>query len=124
MREQVFNTNLSKLKSESLQLKQKTESLIYENHQLLKRLKKAEFDLTANRRWNSSSEALNWLNTHHNRNKKGLGFMAKRIVYLVNRKYVGLPENIIFFHCGKTGHYLYSCPLRKYAMERNLIHVK
>ena len=30
MREEVFNTNLSKLKSESLQLKQKTESLIYE----------------------------------------------------------------------------------------------
>jgi len=76
MREEEFNTNLSKLKSESLQLKQKIESLS-ENHQLLERLKKAEFGLTTNRRYNGSSEALNWLNTHHNRNRKGLGFVAK-----------------------------------------------
>ena len=41
MREEVFNTNLSKLKSESLQLKQKIESLICENHQLREKLKKA-----------------------------------------------------------------------------------
>jgi len=54
MRE-VFNTNLSKMKSESLQLIQKIKSLICENHQLLERLKKVESDLTANRRWNSSS---------------------------------------------------------------------
>ena len=40
MREEVFNTNLSKLESEFVQLKQKTESLICENHQLLERLKK------------------------------------------------------------------------------------
>jgi len=80
MREEVFNSNLLKLKSESLQLKQKIESLICENHQLLERLKKVESDLTANMRWNSSSKAFKWLNTHHNRNKKGLGFMVKRTV--------------------------------------------
>jgi len=40
MRQLVFNTNISKLKSESLQLKQKIVSLICENHQLLKRLKR------------------------------------------------------------------------------------
>jgi len=40
MREEVFNTNLSKLEGESLQMKQKIESLICENHQLLERLKK------------------------------------------------------------------------------------
>jgi len=77
LREEMFNTNLSKQESESLQLKQKIEYLICENHQLLERLKKAESDLTANRRWNRSSEALKWLNTHHNRNKKGLGIVAK-----------------------------------------------
>ena len=37
---------------------------------------------------------------------------------------MGLPENIICFHCGKAGHYLYACPLGKYVIERNLIHVK
>jgi len=77
MREEMFNTNLSKLESETLQLKQKIESLICENHQLFERLKKVESDLTSNRCWNSSSEALKWPNTHHNRNKKGLGFVAK-----------------------------------------------
>jgi len=124
MREKVFNTNLSKLESESLKLKQKIESLIFENHQLLDRLKKAESNLTTNRRRNSSSETLKWLNTHHNRNKKGLGFVTVKTIYPINRKYVGLLENIICFHCGKTGRDHYACPLRKYAIERNLIHVK
>ena len=58
MREKVLNTDLSKLKSESLQLKQRIESLICENSQLLEKLKKAKSDLTANRRWNSSSACL------------------------------------------------------------------
>jgi len=40
---------------------------------------------------------------HHNRGRKGLGFVTKRTVYLVNRKYVGLAENIVCFHCGKRG---------------------
>jgi len=82
VREKVFNTDLSKLESQSLQLKQRIESLVCESSQLLE---KAESDLTANRRWNSSSEVLKWLNTHHNRNKKGLGFVSKRTVYPVNR---------------------------------------
>jgi len=110
--------------NESLELKQKIESLLDENGKLLEKLKQAEIDLTANRHWKSSSQALNWLNTHHNRNKKGLGFVSKRTIYPVNRKYVGLPKNIICFHYGKTGHYRYGCPLRKYAVARNLIHVK
>jgi len=124
MKEEVFNTNLSKLKIESLELKQKIESLLDENSKLLEKLKQTETDLTTNRRWNCSSQALNWLNTYHNQSKKGLGFVAKRIVYPINSKYVGLQDNIICFHCGKTRHYRYTCPLRKYDMERNLIHVK
>ena len=50
--------------------------------------------------------------------------MTKCIVYPVNRKYVGLPENIVCFHFGKTGHYRYACPISRYAMERNLVYVK
>ena len=65
MRVKVFNTNLSELKSESLQLKQRLESLVSENKQLLEKLHKAESELPKNRRWNSSSKALNWLNTRH-----------------------------------------------------------
>jgi len=42
----------------------------------------------------------------------------------VNKKYVGLRENIICFHCGKTGHYHYACPLRKGAMEINSLYAK
>jgi len=69
---------------------------------LLKKLKQVESDLAANRRWNRSSRALNWLNTHHNRGRKGLGFEEKHTVHLKNRKYVGLLENIVCFHCGKN----------------------
>jgi len=90
---------------------------------LLEKLKKVESDLTENRRWNRSSEALNWLNIHHRRNKKGLGFMTTRTVNPVNKKYVGLQENIICFHCDKTGHYRYTCPFKKNAMERSMMYV-
>ena len=50
--------------------------------------------------------------------------MTKHTVYPVNRKYAGLPENIVCFHCGKTGHYRYASPIRRYAMEKKLIYVK
>jgi len=124
LKEEAFVANLTKLESESLELKQKVESPLVKNNKLLEKLKQIELDLAANRHCNYSSQGLTWLNTHHNHSKKGLGIVAKRTVYPVNRKYLGLPENIICFHRGETGHYRYACPLRKYAIERNLIHVK
>jgi len=39
MREEVFNTNLSKLENESLKLKQKIKSLVDENSKMLEKLK-------------------------------------------------------------------------------------
>ena len=95
-----------------------------DNKQLREQVERAETDFTENRRWNSSSEALNWLNTHHNRNIKGLGSVNGHVTKPVDKKYVGLPENIICYHCGKTGHYQYACSLRKRAMERNSLYVK
>ena len=77
VKEEVCSINLSELEKESFELKRKVESLFDENRKLLEKLKQAESDLTANRRWNSSTEALEWLSTHHNRNKKGLGFVQK-----------------------------------------------
>ena len=41
VREKVFNTSLSKLKSESLQLKRRIESFVCENSQLFKKPKKS-----------------------------------------------------------------------------------
>ena len=124
MKEKAFATDFTRLENESFELKQKVESLLDENRKLLEKLKQVESDLAANRRWNRSSQALNWLNTHFTRSKKGLGFVTKRTVYPVNRKYVGLPENIVCFHCGKTGHYRYACPIRRYAIERNTVYVR
>ena len=77
MKEEVFSINFSKLESESSELKQKVESLLDENRKLLEKLKQVESDLIANRCWNRSSQVLNWLNTHYNQGKKGLGFMPK-----------------------------------------------
>jgi len=45
MREKVFNTDLSRLESESLDLKLRLESFVSENNQLLKKAHKAESDL-------------------------------------------------------------------------------
>jgi len=55
-REEVFNTDLSRLNSESLDLKVKVESLASKNNQLLEKAHKAEFDLLQNRCWNSFSK--------------------------------------------------------------------
>jgi len=124
LKEEVFATDFAKLKNESLELKQKVESLLDENNKLLDKLNQVELDLAANRRWNKASHALNWLSNHHNQAKKGLGFQQKRTVYPKHRKYVGLPENIVCFHCGKTGHARYTCPSRNNVLERNFGYVK
>ena len=115
MKEEAFAIDLTKLENKSLELKQKVESLLVENRKLLEKLKQVELDLAANRRWNKASQGLNWLNTHHNQGRKGLGFQPKHIVYPRYKKYVGLPENIVCFHCGKTGHVRYTCRSRKNA---------
>jgi len=124
LKEEAFPTDHTKLENESLKLKQKVESLLVENRKLLENLKQVESDLVANRRWNRASQVLNWLNMHHNQGRKGLGFVTKRTVYPVNRKCVGLPENIMCFYYGKTERYRYACPSRRYAMNKNLVYVK
>ena len=78
--------------SESLDLKRRLESLVSENNQLLEKVHKAKSDLVQNKRWNRCLEALNWLNTHHSRNRMGLGFVNKRVSKPVDKKYVGLQE--------------------------------
>ena len=50
--------------------------------------------------------------------------MNRRVTKPVDKKYVGLPENIICYRCGKTSHYRYACSLRKRVMERNSLYVK
>jgi len=71
----VREKEFSKLENKSLDLKRRLESLVSENNQLLEKVHKVESNLVQNRRWNGFSEALNWLNTHHNRNRMGLGFV-------------------------------------------------
>jgi len=66
MKEEAFATDLAKLENESLELKQKVESLLVENKKLFEKLKQVESDLATNRRWNRASQALNWLSTYHN----------------------------------------------------------
>jgi len=66
LKEESFVTDLTKLEKESLELKRKIESLLAENQSLHEKLKQIEIDQAANKSWHDSSEALNWLNTHHN----------------------------------------------------------
>jgi len=50
LKEEAFATDLTKLENESLELKQKVESLLVENRNLVEKLKQVETDLTANKR--------------------------------------------------------------------------
>ena len=82
MKEETFGTNFTKLKKESLELKQKAESLLVENKNLLEKLKQ-EADFFTNRRWNQASQALNWLSKNHNHGKNGLDFVKNTQCILV-----------------------------------------
>ena len=124
LKEDSFVTDFAKLEKESLDLKERVESLLVKNNRLSEKLKQVETDLAANRHWDQATQVLNWPNTHHKQGKKDLGFVNEHTVYPVNRKYVGLSKNTVCFYCGKTGHYRYACSSRKYAIERNLIYVK
>ena len=124
LKEECFVTSFTNLEKESLELKEKIESLLVENQTLHEKLKQVEQEQAVNKKWLDSSVALNWLNTHHNRGKQGLGFVKKRTIYPCKRKYLGLPENIVCYHCGKTGHVRYACPSREHAFKKNFCCVK
>jgi len=100
------------------------ESLLVENKNLHDKLKQVETDLVTNKHWNNASQALNWLSKNHSHGKKGFGFGRKHGDCPRDRKYVRLPENVLCFHCGKTGHVRYTCPSRNNALKRNLGCVK
>ena len=118
-----FVTDFSKLEKESLDLKETVEPLLVENNRLHEKLKQVETDLAANRHWDQAPQVQNCSNTHHKQGKRDLSSVNKHAIFPVNRKPVDLPENIVCFYCGKIGHYRYACS-RKYAMKRDLIHVK
>jgi len=124
LKEENFVANLTKLEKESLDSKQKIESLLVENQNLHEKLKQVEINHVVTKRWHDSSDALTWLNSHHNRGRNGLGFVKKHTVYPCNRKYVRLPENIVCYHCRKTGHVRYVCPSREHAFKKNYECVK
>jgi len=124
LKEESFVIELTRLEKVSLELKQRMESLLVDNKNLHAKLKQVETDFATNRCWNQASQALNCLSKNHNHSKKGLGFRRKHTDHPKNRKYVGLLENIVCFHCGKTSHVRYTFPSRNNAMERNLNHVK
>jgi len=80
LKEDSFVTRLAKLEKESLDLKERVESLLVENNRLHKKLKQVETNLAANRRWDQATQALNWLSKNNNQGKKGLGFKRQHIV--------------------------------------------
>jgi len=86
LKQESLVTDITKLEKEYLELKQKAESLLVDNHNLLEKIKQVKTDQTINRRWHDSSQVLNWLNTHHNPGRKGLGFVKKHTVYPCSKK--------------------------------------
>ncbi|XP_070020007.1 uncharacterized protein [Nicotiana sylvestris] len=94
----TLEENLGKMKDE---LYKKDEQIRVLKEDLVK--VKHELDRTC--KWNKSSDALSWLQEHHNSNKRGLGYGTPAPKCDPKSKYITLPENKICTHCGKTGHY-------------------
>jgi len=103
LKEEILVSDLTKLEEESLKLKQKAESLLVKNNKLHETLKQAETNQATNRRWHDSSQALNWLNSHHNRGRKGLGFVKKHIVYPCNRNILDYQKILCVIIVEKSG---------------------
>lgn len=115
-----------RLENENLDLKSQLENSQCKVKDLGNKLSKTISELAENRKWNSSSMALDWLNSHHNRSKKGLGFVKKQTVWPNSRKYVSLLENILCYHCNNTEHYRHyrhTC-LREIKLLNEMSHLK
>ena len=81
LKEDSFVADFAKLEKESLDLKERVESLLVENNRLHEKLKQVETDLAANKHWNQATQALNWLSKNNNQGKKGLGFKKRHTVH-------------------------------------------
>ena len=78
LNEETNTTNQARAEKEILELKEKVKVLLAENETLLGKVQSTEHDLATNKLWNKSSQALDWLNTHYSRKKKGLGISLNR----------------------------------------------
>jgi len=97
--------------------KQKAEIVMSQNKKLTQKISEIKENVDQNRLKEQSPKVFPWV---HNKNlKKGLGFKDRKVVKPVDKKYVGMAENIICFYCGKTGHIRFSCSMRKNEITRN-----
>jgi len=108
-------SEVDKLKSLLSKEKQKNERLVNQNDQLKAKLTKLEKRISENNLREQFPKVFPWIKNP----KKGLGYGRKKKMKYVDKKYVGMPENIICFHCGHTGHVRYTCPIRRGFDERN-----
>ena len=105
------------------------ENLEKEKFELQEKLKEA---FNVSQKWNASETVLKFLNEQSKRLlNEGIGYQTKRRKeYVKNnsdpskrdfrkRKYVGLPEYIICYYCGKTGHVQQGCEKRKNDRKRS-----
>ena len=98
------------------------------------RLKEA---LSISKKWKASETVLKFLNEQTERfHKEGLGYQTRcRVEYCKKnnkpsdrdfrrRKYADLPEYVICYYCGKTGHVQYNCNKRMNYEKKNTEYVK
>jgi len=97
--------------------KQKNDYLVRQNKRLQEKITKLEQRKCENNLREQFPKVFPWLKSPKTRN--GLGYGKKEKVKFVDKKYVGMPENIICFHCGHTGHVRYNCPIRRNSDLRN-----
>ncbi|XP_070028917.1 uncharacterized protein [Nicotiana sylvestris] len=83
---------------------------------------KHEIDRTC--KWNKASDALSWLQEHHRRNKRGLGYGTQALKWDPKSKYLTLTENKICTHCGKIDHYKNECNAKEKASQKNKVFVQ
>ncbi|XP_070008442.1 uncharacterized protein [Nicotiana sylvestris] len=61
---------------------------------------------------------------HHSSNKRGLGYVTQAPKWDSRSKYLTFPENKIWTHCGKAGHYKNECNAKEKASQKNKVFVQ
>nr|XP_009597079.1 uncharacterized protein LOC104093065 [Nicotiana tomentosiformis] len=69
------------------------------------KLVRVKSDLEKSLKWTWSADAITAMYTNNGGNKQGIGFQREKIPYNPHSKYVTVPDNWIWTHCGNTGHF-------------------
>ncbi|XP_070031897.1 kinetochore protein SLK19-like [Nicotiana tomentosiformis] len=95
-----------KLENELKYVKSSLCAELERNRQLQEDICRVKNDLEKSLKWTWSSDIIVAMYTSNGGNMQGVGFQKEKTPYNPHRKYVTVPGNWLYTHCGNTGHFI------------------